>query len=108
LRLDGFFFLEAKDKPGTMVTKPFKLEGDTLQVNVDAGAGYVKVEFLDTAGEPIPGFAGDAAETYRGHDKLRLEPQWKGQSDLSSLEGQAVRLRFTIKNAKLFSFRCVQ
>ena len=81
------------------------LEGDTLQVNVDAGAGYVKVELLDTAGQPIPGFAGDAAETYRGHDKLRLEPQWKGQLDLSSLEGQAVRLRCTVTNAKLYAFQ---
>ena len=105
LRLDGFFFLEAKEKPGTVVTKPFKLEGDKLQVNVDAVAGYVKVELLDAAGKPIPGFSGDAAQTYRGYDNLRLEPRWKGQPDLSALEGKEVRLRFHLTNAKLYAFQ---
>ncbi|MEE9603413.1 MAG: alpha/beta fold hydrolase [Thermoguttaceae bacterium] len=105
LRLDGFFFLEAKEKPGTVVTKPFKLEGDKLQLNVDAVSGYVKVELLDKSGKPILGFSGDAAKTYRGFDKLRLEPKWKDQADLSSLEGKEVRLRFTMENAKLYAFQ---
>jgi hypothetical protein len=86
-----------------VTTKPFKLEGDKLQVNVDAVAGYVKVELLDAAGEPIPGFSGDAARTYRGYNNLRLQPKWK--ADLSSLKGQTVRLRFTIENAKLYAFQ---
>jgi hypothetical protein len=105
LRLDGFFFLEARDKTGTIVTKPFKLEGDKLQVNVDAVAGDVKVELLDAAGNPIPGFSGDAAKTYRGYDNLRLEPRWKGQADLSALDGKEVRLRFHLTNAKLYAFQ---
>ncbi len=104
LRLDGFFFLQAKEKPGTVVTKPFKLEGDKLQVNVDAVAGYVKVELLDAVGKPIPGFSGDVAKTYRGYDNLRLEPKWKSGGGLSQLKGKAVKLRFTLHNAKLYSF----
>jgi hypothetical protein len=105
LRLDGFFFLEAKEKPGTVLTKPFKLAGDTLQVNVNAVAGHVKVELLDADGKPIPGFSGDAARIYRGYDNLRLAPKWKGQADLSSLKGKVVRLRFHLRNAKLYSFQ---
>ena len=105
LRLDGFFFLEAKDTPGTVVTKPFKLEGDTLQVNVDAGGGRLQVEILDENGKSIPGFSGTDAPTYESTDKLRLEPQWKDDADLSSLAGKAVRLRFHLKNAKLYSFQ---
>jgi len=105
LRLDGFFYLEAKDKPGTVVTKPFKLEGDKLQVNVNAKAGWVRIELLDETGREIPGFSDNAAKTYRGFDKLRLEPQWKGQADLSTLKGKVVRLRLTMENAKLYAFQ---
>lgn len=105
LRLDGFFYLQAKDEPGTVVTKPFRLEGQTLQVNVDAAAGTLKVELLGAKGEPIPGFSGDAAKTYRGYDHLRLEPKWKNQPNLSPLKGETVRLRFTMENAKLYAFQ---
>jgi hypothetical protein len=108
LRLDGFFYLEAKEEPGTVLTKPFALKGDKVQVNVDAAGGYVKVELLDADGSEIPGFSGDAAKLYRDPDKLRLEPEWYGQADLSSLKGKQVRLRFTLKNAKIYAFQIRQ
>ena len=105
LRLDGFFFLEAKEKPGTVVTRPFGLEGDKLQVNVDALGGYMKVEVLEASGEPVPGFSGDSAKVYRGFDNLRLEPIWKEDAGLSSLRGKEVRLKFHLSNAKLYAFK---
>ena len=80
LRLDGFFFLEAKEKPGTVVTRPFGLEGGGLQVNVDALDGYMKIEVLEASGEPIPGFSGDSAKVYRGFDNLRLNQSGKRMS----------------------------
>lgn len=104
LRLDGFFYLEAKDKPGTVVTKPFKLEGDKLEVNVDAKAGWVQVELLDENGKVIRGFSGKTAKRHKGVDELRLMPQWKSGGDLSQLKGKTVKLRFTLQNAKLYSF----
>ncbi len=104
LRLDGFICLEAKDKPGAVVTKPFKLEGDSLAVNVDAKAGWVQIELLDETGKEIPGFSGKAAKQYKGADELRLTPQWKSGGDLSSLKGKTVKLKFTLQNAKLYSF----
>ena len=105
LRLDGFFFLKAKEKPGTVVTKPFKLEGETLQVNVDARAGQAQVEILDASGDPIPGFSGNDAAIYHGVDKLRLAPRWKDDANLSALVGKVVRLRFHLKSARLYSFQ---
>ena len=105
LRLDGFICLAAKDKPAAVVTKPFKLEGARLEVNVDAKAGWVQVELLDETGKAIPEFSGKAAKTYRGLDNLRLAPKWKGQADLSPLKGKEVRLRFTMENAKLYAFQ---
>lgn len=104
LRLDGFVYLQAKDKPGTIVTKPFKLEGTKLQVNVDAHDGKLLVEVLDAAGKPIPGFSSNNAVEYTSVDKLRLHPRWKNHKDMSSLKGRIVRLKFVLKNAKLYSF----
>ena len=105
LRLDGFVCLEAKDAPGTIVTKPFRLAGNTLQINVNAEFGEISVEVLDAAGKPIPGFSASDAATYKGVDELRLKPLWKGDTDLSKLEGRPVRLKFHLRNAKLYSFQ---
>ena len=108
LRLDGFFFLEAGKNPGTVVTKPFKLEGRQLQVNVDAEKGWVKVELLDESGKRISGYSANAAKRYRGVDKLRFSPQWKSGGDLSQLEGKTVKLKFSLQNAKLYSFKLAE
>jgi hypothetical protein len=105
LRLDGFFFLEAKDTPGTVVTKPFKLEGDNLEVNVDARTGRLQVEILDANGNPLPGFSGSDAREYRAVDNLRLKLAWKDNRNLSALSGRVVRIRFRMSNARLFAFR---
>jgi hypothetical protein len=104
LRLDGFFYLQAKDTPGTVVTKPFKLEGDKLQINVNAKAGWVRVELLDENGKAVPGFSGKDAKQHKSADNLRLAPKWKSGGDLSSLKGKTVKLRFTLQNAKLYAF----
>jgi len=104
LRLDGFFCLTAGDKPGTIVTKPFKLEGDKLEVNVDAKAGWVQVELLDENGKAIPGFSGKAAKQHKGADELRLTPRWNSGGDLSPLTGKTVKLKFTLQNARLYAF----
>ena len=108
LRLDGFFYLQARGKPGVVVTRPFEVEGDRLQVNVDATKGQVRVELLDAQGTPLPFFSGKAARIYRGVDQLRLEPGWNDQAGLSSLKGQRIRLRFHLDNARLYSFQVIK
>jgi hypothetical protein len=57
LRLDGFVGLRAGETAGTIVTKPFRLEGQELMVNVDARDGQASVEVLDETGQPLPGYA---------------------------------------------------
>ncbi len=105
LRLDGFICLEAKDTPGTVVTKAFKLEGDKLEVNVDAKDGWVRIELLDANSKAIGGFSGRAAKQYKNADELRLKPQWNSGGDLSQLKGKTIKLRFTLQNARLYSSR---
>jgi hypothetical protein len=107
LRLDGFICLEAKgDEPGTVVTKPFRLEGDRLHVNVSGEE--VAVEVLNDRGIPVPGFSAKDAGVSRDVDALRLEPSWKNGKRLSMLKGSVICLRFHLKNARLFAFHVPQ
>ena len=104
LRLDGFVCLQAKEDFGTVVTKPLKLDGNKLQVNVEAVDGEFKVEVLDADGDPIKGFSGNYAETYARVDGLKFEPLWSGKN-LSRLVGEIIQLKFSFKNAKLYAFQ---
>ena len=88
-----------------VLTRPFRLSGNRLQVNIDARAGCIQVEVLDRDGGAIPGFSGESAMEYRAVDKLRFEPAWKDQKDLSALSGKVVRLRFRLRNARLYAFQ---
>jgi hypothetical protein len=105
LRLDGFVFLQAKDQTATVTTKPFKLEGGKLEVNVAATQGDLAVEVLDEAGQPVPDYARTEAQAAKGVDDLRHRPRWKGRADLADLKGKTVRLKFYLRNAKLYAFQ---
>jgi len=102
LRLDGFVSLSAKDQWGYVTTKPFKLQGDRLEVNIDAEGGEFRVEVLDEKGNPIEGYAAEQAKLYKDIDQLRLSPKWKGGK---GLKGKVVRLKFHLRNAKLYAFQ---
>ncbi len=104
LRLDGFVSLEAKDLWGQVTTKPFKLEGDTLEVNIDALQGEFFVEVLDADDQPYDKYDKDHSQKSSGVDKIRFRNQWKGDRNLSGLKGRVIKLRFHLRNAKLYSF----
>jgi hypothetical protein len=104
LPLDRFICQRAGDRVGTIITKPFNLTGDKLEVNVDAKTGWLQIELLDETGKAISGFSGKAAKQYKGVDELRLRPKWNTGGDLSRLKGKTVKLRFTLQNTKLYAF----
>jgi hypothetical protein len=100
LRVDGFASLNSGFRGGVVLTKPVVLKYPNLCVNVAARFGEVRVEILDEAGRPIPGmqskpFVGDR------HDAVL---EWPEGAGLEPVLRRPVRLRFTLKNAKLFSF----
>jgi len=102
LRLDGFVSLET-DQEGTLTTKPLVLLGDTLVVNANAEGGSLVVEALDACGKTIEGFARtDCAPITT--DSVRHVVTWKGNPDCHVLQARPIKLRFHLKNAKLFSF----
>ena len=106
LPLDRFVSLTAGEEPGVVVTKPFELAGAGLEVNVDASRGEVRVEVLDSTGQPLAGYAGDDAITLRNVDQLRLSPRWK--RPLGDLKGKTIRLRFHLRRAALYAFRVTE
>lgn len=105
LRLDGFVSLTADEQVGEFTTKPFKLEGTGIELNVAAEDGWIEVEILDERGQPLADYSGDKAAKAESVDDLRLRLTWPEKKDLKDLIGQPVRLRAKLKNAKLYAFQ---
>lgn len=106
LRLDGFAAVAAPYAGGELITKPITFTGKELTLNfATSAAGGIKVEVQDEDGAPKPGFAlSDSVETIG--NEIERAVRWKtAGSDVSSLAGQAVRLRFVMKDARLYAIR---
>ena len=105
LRLDGFACVRAPYEGGELVTKPLTFTGKELTLNfATSAAGGIRVEIQDEQGRALPGYAlADAIETI-GNEIERVV-RWRSGSDLSALAGTPVRLRFVLKDARLYSLR---
>jgi Tol biopolymer transport system component len=103
LPLDRFVGLSAGDEQGVVTTRPFRLEGDALQVNVDAHHGSVRINLLDEHGTPIPGCSASAT----GIDDIRWQPVWTAGQQVTSMRGKIVRLRFQLQNARSYAFQFI-
>jgi len=103
--LDRFVAQRARASGGKLVTLPCRFAGRRLEVNMDAHAGgCLKVEILDESAHPVAGFSGRAADWLWGND-IRRRVTWRGGDDVSVLRGRTVRLRFSGKACKLYSFQ---
>jgi hypothetical protein len=112
-RLDGFVSVDGpKNTYGELVTRSFSFSGTQLHVNVasalqrawGAGPCDLRVEILEPNHEVLPGFALADADPITG-SSLDHVASWKGNPDLGSLTGRAIKLRFYIRNARLYSFQ---
>jgi len=105
LRVDGFASLHGPYAGGEMISRPFRFEGRALTFNYATGAaGHVCVELMDESQAPIAGFSLQDADPLIG-DEIERVVSWHGQTDVSRLAGQAVRLRVQLKDADVYSFR---
>ena len=100
-RLDGFVSLDAGPSGGTVETVPLKVTGDRLVVNADAADGSLELEILSSAGDPLPGYGRKDCVALHG-DEVRHVVHWKEINRLPT--GHPVRLRFYLKDARLYSF----
>lgn len=98
LRRDGFMSLDAGDDGGEVITKPFVLSGGDLSVNVAIGKnGRLDTTVLDDTGSVVAG----AEPLTRGQRRGTLN--WQSGS-LTALRDKTVSLRFTLRNASLYSY----
>lgn len=105
LRIDGFVSVNAPMSGGELVTKPLTFTGNELILNFSSSAaGGIQVEIQDETGNPIPGFTLEDSAPIFG-DTIERVVTWENGSDLSSIEGKPVRIRFVLKDADLYSLR---
>jgi len=105
LRLDGFASAQAPYHGGELITKPLTFTGRELSINFGtSAAGSIQVEIQDPTGNPVPGFSLADSREQIGNEIDRVVT-WKQGSDVSSLAGKPVRLRFVIKDADLYAFK---
>lgn len=105
LRTDGFASIRAPWSGGTVTTKPLRFSGTQLAINYWTSAGgSIRVELLDEAGKPLPGYSiGDCKEIIG--NEIRHVVSWTGKDGVRGLSGTPVRLRFRMADADLFSMR---
>lgn len=105
LRLDGFVSIHAPMGGGEVITKPLTFTGKTLTMNfATSAAGSVRVEIQSADGKALPGFSLDDSEEHFG-DSITRTVFWKSGSNVSSLAGKSVRLRFALKDADLYAIK---
>lgn len=105
LRTDGFVSVRAGAKTGALVTKSVIFEGSKLLLNLStSAAGQARVELQDEEGNAYPGFALDDCKPVFG-DGIALPVSWKNESDLFSLEGESVKVKFELRECDLYSYR---
>ena len=101
LRLDGFVSLDASGE-GTLLSRPFTANGESLYVNAVAPRGRIRAEVLDAdTMEPLPELSLDTCNAVVG-DHLKARVTWTGEPELRS--EAPVRVRFELKDAELYSF----
>ena len=105
LRLDGFVSADAGLDGGVLTTPPITFRGDRLELNVEtSGGGSIEVELLDDDGLPIPGYSRDEARVINGNS-VRMPVSWRKSGDVSRLAGTPVRLRFHMRDCRLYAFQ---
>jgi hypothetical protein len=111
IRTDGFVSAHAGYPGGEFVTKPFTFKGSSLVLNYSTSAnGSIRIEIQDEAGHPIPGFLLEESPLIYGDHVAQAvdfkHPQGRtDRSPLSRLAGKAVRLRFVMRDADIYSLK---
>lgn len=104
-RLDGFVSLRAEDQSGEIVTKPLAWSGNSLTLNAAVeNGGSLRVELQQEDGKVLPGFTLADCDPFIGDDTAATIT-WGGRSDLTSLAGKPLRVRFVLSKGDLYSMQ---
>ncbi len=103
LRRDGFASMDAGDSTGTLTTRPLQFDGSRLFVNADCPDGELRAELLDEAGRVIGPYTLENCQPIRSNTNL-AQLKWNGASAVHPNGGKPVRVRFSLRNGRLYSF----
>jgi len=104
-RVDGFVSLSAGNGGGEVITRPLTFAGAKLILNFTTQErGELRVEIQDASGAALRGYTLNDCFKMRG-DEIADAVRWRRGTDVSSLAGRSVRLRFVMRNADLYSFQ---
>jgi hypothetical protein len=103
LRRDGFASMDADAAVGTLTTRKLRFSGTHLFANVFAAGGELRAEVLDAGGNVIAPFTRDNSLPITS-DTTRGQLRWRGEPNLTALAGKDLRIRFHLRNGKLFAF----
>ena len=105
MRVDGFVSADADYSGGQIVTPSIRFEGSRLELNTDTGGGgSVLVELQDANGRPINGYTQKEAAFICGNS-VRMPVRWAERQDVSELSGMPIRIRFVMRDCKLYAFQ---
>jgi hypothetical protein len=105
IRQDGFVSADAGFGGGQFITPVLQFAGNCLELNLNGSAGgWLQVEIQDATGQPLPGFCLSDADAVLGN-AISKTVTWNGESDVSELAGQSIRLRFVLRDMKLYAFQ---
>ena len=107
LRQEGFVSVDAGAvREGILVTHGLRTGNHGLSLNAACGKdGYLKVEITDQDETVLEGFSHSDCDTFTG-DATCHRVTWKGRSHIP--HRGTLRLRFTMRNASLYSFTFVE
>ena len=102
VRKDGFACAYAGGEERVLVTKPIVFEGNELHLNFETSAyGYVIVDLLDGNGASIP----DSRSFEVFGNNIDRRVMMEDGSGFARFAGKPVRLRFRMRDAKIYSFK---
>lgn len=114
-RIDGFYSYSAPYSTKKVVTKPIVFDGSRMTLNFSTSTdGYVYVRILDKNGQTFD----DITYTDRQGEKYtvpaytsykmlgdRVDREVVFNTDLSRLSGKNIKIRFTLNDAEIYSFK---
>lgn len=100
IRKDGFACYMADGEERVIVTKPLIFGGSSLHLNFATSAyGYIYAEVLDENGNPLSNK--ESFEIYG--DTIDRKISFADGTDFSEYAGKPIRLKFRMRDAKIFS-----
>jgi hypothetical protein len=95
-----FVSLEASFDGGTVITKPLTFSGSHLCINANAKYGSINISLLDQDDTLLSNWQ----STISGVDDIQIPVRFS-DTDLCDLNDKSIKIKFELKNARLYGFQ---